>query len=119
MKKYSLNIIVIFLIAISSSFSLSSCSKFSQMKHDEAKRHKKFEKDQKNQKKEEEAAYTAAVQKNFDMQQPQTQKMMRETAKKSEKYQRQLNHKKEFFLVRWWNAIFKPSRQKKPSKRNL
>ncbi len=102
-----------------SSIGFTGCSKFSKMKREEAKRHKKFEKDREKQKKEEQLAYENAVQRNYDMQSPETQKAMRENAKKSEKYMRQINHKKEFFLTRWWHSIFKPGKKKAPSKRNL
>lgn len=111
-------VLIIFSLGMST-IGFTGCSKFSKMKREEAKRHKKFEKDREKQKNQEQLAYENAVQRNYDMQSPETQKAMRENAKKSEKYSRQMNHKKEFFLVRWWNSIFKSGRKKAPSKRNL
>ena len=117
MKKIVFVLLIIGVVI--SSIGFTGCSKFSKMKREEAGRHKKFEKDKKKQKDEEQLAYNSAVQRNYDMQSPETQKAMRDNAKKSEKYMNQINHKKEFFLVRWWHAIFKPSKKKTPSKRNL
>jgi hypothetical protein len=102
-------ILIIFVLTLSISF--ESCSKFQQSKRQEVQRRKQFEKDKKRRDKEAEQAYQDAINRHYAIQDQGTKKMMRQTAKKSQQVG---EHKKEFFLKRW----FSPKQKKSKSKRN-
>lgn len=102
--------VVILCIALFFSLSLGSCSKFSQMKRQENQRRKKLEKENERKEKEAQKAYEAAIKRHYAIQDASTQKMMKQTARKS--YNASHN-KKECFLKRW----FTPKHRKKKSNR--
>jgi hypothetical protein len=103
--------IILIIFVLSLSVQLESCSKFQQSKRQEAQRRKQFEKDKKKRDKEAEQAYQDAINRHYAIQDEGTKKMMRQTARKSQKVG---EHKKEFFLKRW----FSPKQKKGKSKRN-
>ncbi|MEI6123677.1 MAG: hypothetical protein WCQ95_08615 [Bacteroidota bacterium] len=102
-------IFIVFTVVIAISF--DGCSKFQQSKHQENARRKQFERDKKQKDKEAARAYKDAINRHYSMQDRNTQKMMRETAKKS---QLAKDHKKPNFLKRW----FTPKQKKGKSQRN-
>ena len=115
MSKYK-KLFLIFTILTLIVFVDTGCSKYSSMKRDEKHRRKQFKKDEKKKQAEIDNAHKASVQRQYDIQSPETQKMMQENAKKSKEYYDKTHHKKEFFLTRWFKKIFKPGRKKAPSK---
>jgi hypothetical protein len=94
------------------SFNFQGCSKFQQSRRQEAKRRKQLEEDKSKREKEAQQAYEDAIKKHYNMQDQGTKKMMKQTARKS---QFSGEHKKEFFLKRW----FTPKQKKSKSKRNI
>jgi hypothetical protein len=103
--------IFLIIFVLSLSVPIESCSKFQQSKRQEAQRRKQFEKDKKKRDKEAEQAYQDAINRHYAIQDEGTKKMMRQTARKSQQVG---EHKKEFFLKRW----FSPKQKKGKSKRN-
>ncbi|HNW70936.1 MAG TPA: hypothetical protein PKI01_11070 [Bacteroidales bacterium] len=102
--------IILLLLALTFTVSTESCSKFQQSKRQEAQRRKQFEKDKIQKEKEAEQAYEDAINRHYAMQDKSTQKMMKQTAKKS---QDNREHKKDGFFKR----LFTPKQKKgKPTR---
>ncbi len=102
---------IFIVLAITIVFSFDGCSKFQQSKHQENVRRRQFEKDKKQKDKEAQQAYKDAIERHYQMQDGNTKKMMRQTARKSEIAR---EHKKPNFLQRW----FTPKKKKGKSQRN-
>ncbi|HNW90403.1 MAG TPA: hypothetical protein PKN48_12120 [Bacteroidales bacterium] len=98
--------LLVFTLCISS----ESCSKFQQSKRQEAQRRKQFEKEKEQRDKEAEQAYEDAINRHYAIQDKNTKKMMKQTAKKSEMNR---EHKKDGFFKR----LFTPKQKKTKSKR--
>lgn len=102
--------LILLLLAFSFSVSTESCSKFQQSKHQEAQRRKKLEKDKIQKEKEAEKAYEEAINRHYAIQDNNTKKMMRQTAKKS---QDKRENKKDGFFKR----LFTPKQKKGKTQR--
>ena len=102
-------ILIIFVLTLGLSF--QSCSKFTQSKRQETQRRKQFKKDKHKKDRAAQQAYKDALRNHYEKQSPSTQKMMRQTARKS---QNAKEHRKECFIKRW----FTPKQRKGGTKRN-
>jgi len=89
--------IIWIMLAITLCLPVVSCSKFQQSKRQEAQRRKQFEKEKQQREKEAEQAYEDAINRHYAIQDKGTQKMMKQTAKKS---QDNREHKKDGFFKR-------------------
>ncbi len=102
--------IILTLLVFTLTISSESCSKFQQSKRQEAQRRKQFEKEKEQRDKEAEQAYEDAINRHYAIQDKNTKKMMKQTAKKSEMNR---EHKKDGFFKR----LFTPKQKKTKSKR--
>lgn len=107
--KFIRNIILV-LLAFSLTISTESCSKFQQSKRQEAQRRKKTEKEKIQKEKEAEKAYEDAINRHYAIQGKTTQKMMKQTANKSQDVR---ENKKDGGLKK----LFTPKQKKGKSKR--
>ena len=76
-----------------------SCTNIQKAKRQEIHRRKQFEKEKKDRDREAQSAYEASIRKHYNMQTASTKKMMKSTARQSQRYK---DHKREFFLKRWF-----------------
>jgi len=103
--------LILILFVLTFSLSFQSCTKFQHSKRQETQRRKQFKKDKHKKDREAQQAYKDALKKHYDMQTTGTQKMMRETARKS---QNAMEHKKPCFIKRWLT----PKQKRGGTKRN-
>ena len=101
---------LIFLL-VSLTVPMNGCSKFSRMKRQENQRRKDLEKEKAQREKESQQAYEDAIKRHYEMQDKETQKMMKKTARKSARVN---ENRREFFLKRW----FTPKQKKSKPNRN-
>lgn len=106
LKKLFLLLLVLFVC-----ITQQSCNKFQQSKKQQIKRQKQLEIDKERKEKEAEQAYNDAIMRHYSIQDQNTKKMMKQTSKKS---YTDREHKREFFIKRW----FSPKQKKSKSKRN-
>ncbi len=73
------------------------------IKHKRKRDARKIEREKEQREKEAMAEYQAKVERQGNIQTPETRKRMKTQFKKSEQYH---SHRKEFFLKRWWKSLF-------------
>lgn len=81
-----------------------SCTNMQKAKRQELHRRKQFEREKKSRDNEAQKAYEASIKKHYNMQTQSTKKMMKSTARQSQRYK---DHKREFFLKRWFTPKHK------------
>ncbi|MCK5846083.1 MAG: hypothetical protein KAG84_01480 [Bacteroidales bacterium] len=99
--------ILIFSLIFSISLGTIGCRSM-RIKHKRKRDARQMERQKKEKEQEAMAEYQAKVQRQSNIQTPETKKRMKAQFKKSERYQ---SHRKEFFLKRWWKNIFGSKRK--------
>ena len=83
---------------------LNSCNTQRRMERAAMKNQELVDKTKQKRENERMGNYEAALKKFYDQQTPKTRRELRRTMRQAERYN---NHKKEFFLVRWYKSIFR------------
>jgi len=98
--------LLFFLLIMATALGTTSCHKWS-VKHKQKRDLRQMEKKRAEQQKEADAKYQEAVKRNASHQSRSAKKSMKKNYKKADRYN---NHKKEFFLKRWFKGKRKRSK---------
>ena len=101
---------LVFALILSFSLGNVSCRKW-RIKRKRKRDAREIEKKKREREAEAQAKYEEQVKRHADVQSPETRRRMKKQYRKADRYN---NHRKEFFLKRWWRKLGKKKQRTNP-----